>query len=849
MDLAKRSFAANMPPFADRGKLYREKLSSCSQGVLTLNLSYWGIFWINASSDELAKQTFQDIAKIGGVADSMTAAKYWLSNLKYRWLLIIDNADNPEIRVDQYFPEGERGHILLTTRIPAHRDYGTVGSQYFHFEGLDRNDGNDLLLKAASRPLPPDSLTERLATSITIALGSLPLALIHAGKAIKRGRCKFDDYLHYHKIERQRVRDAQSKGFLRSDEIYINVYSTFEINFQGLVDKAIAEGRQGRTEAKDAIELLQMFSFFHRENIRLEFLIKAIVYPRIEREQQAKESQREGVDSSDLGRRSWGQIFKEMAVKFMALVTQDRTPPVLPGVLRDIDGLDRDNEVRLRAALNELTQLSLITYNDNDDNYSMHPVVHGWARERPEFSAMEQAIWCQAATTTLAQCILLPPLANSEEDERFRRDLLPHLDHVRERQQEIQESISRNRKKSRRPNWAFGKPSKSRTQIVQLARFSRVYAQCGRWDEAKNLQLEVKEFVAPLGPEHPSTIRIKLALSGTYWALGEGNEAAELQSQVLQAHITMFGEEHPDTLKVMDVLGESRWQQGQFTNSLELHDRAFSGMTRILGPDHENTLKATDNLGRAHATFWRMEKARELHVKAVDGMRNNSKLGPMHLDTLVAMDHLAMDHLEINPNEYNTGEDLDRAYELLVEVLNSRTKKLGKEHPYTLWAAANLARVKGAQGHLVEAESDIRAGLMIATRNLGAQHIGTLFGKLHLGDNLLRQERVPEAIELLIEVADSHRHMASANNGEHPDRVSALHHLCICYKKQGKLDEAVKACEEAIQGLAAIGGHTHPYMNQLKGILEGLIGLRTKPQARPVSEPVPERVLESPEAG
>ena len=135
------------------------------------------------------------------------------------------------MKLDQYFPEGERGHVLLTTRILAHRDYGTVGSQYLHFEGLDENDGKDLLLKAASKPLPPDSLTERLVTSITQALGSLPLALIYTRKAIKRGLCKLDDYIRYHKIERQRVRDAQSKGFLRSDEIYINVYSSFEINF------------------------------------------------------------------------------------------------------------------------------------------------------------------------------------------------------------------------------------------------------------------------------------------------------------------------------------------------------------------------------------------------------------------------------------------------------------------------------------------------------------------------------------------------------------------------------------------------------------------------------------------
>ena len=788
--------------------------------MLTCTHSYWGIFWINASSDKLAKQTFQDIAKIGGVADNVSAAKHWLSNLKYRWLLIVDNADDPKVKLDHYFPEGERGHVLLTTRIPAHRDYGTVGSQYFHFEGLDQNDGNDLLLKAASKPLPPDSLTERLATSITQALGSLPLALIHAGKAIRKGLCKLDDYLHYHKIERQRVRDAQSKGFLKSDEIYITVYSTFEINFQGLIHKATAEIREGRTEAKDAIQLLQMFSFFHRENIRLEFFTKAIAYPRIEQEHQMKERQREASDKSVLKRRSWSQVLRTMIIEALAFLSKDRTPPVLPDVLRVVDGLDRDNEVRLRAALNELTQLSLITYNDEDDNYSMHPVVHGWARERPEFSAIEQAIWCQAAMTTLAQCILLPPLAETEKDETFRRDLLPHVDHVRERQQEIQDTIDCNRKKSRRPGWLFSKSTKTRTQIIQLARFSRVYAQCGRWDAAKKLQLEVKEFVAPLGPEHLSTTRIKLALSGTHWQLSEGNEAAQLQSEVLQAHISLFGEEHPETLKVMDILGESRWQQGQFTNSLKLHERAFDGMTRKLGPDHENTLKAADNLGRAHATFWRMDQARELLTMAVAGMRTNIKLGPMHLDTLVAMDHLALAYLEITPFEFNSGDDLDRAYELLVEVLSSREKKLGKEHPYTLWAAADLARVKGAQGKLAEAESDIRAGLVVATRNLGAQHLGVLFGKLHLGRNLIEQKRLPEAMELLIEVADGHRHAASANKGEHPDRVTALHHMSICYKMQGKFDDAVKACEEAIRGLAAIGGEAHPYMKLLKGILE-----------------------------
>ena len=786
------------------------------------------------------------------MADNVNAAKHWLSNLKYRWLLIVDNADNPEVRLDRYFPEGDRGHILLSTRIPAHREFGTVGSQFFHFQGLGQNDGTELLLKAAAKPLPPDSLTERLAFAITQALGSLPLALIHAGKAIRKGLCKLDDYLRYHKIEKQRLRNTQSKVFLGSDEIYINVYSSFEINFQGLIDKATAETKEGRTEAKDAMQLLQMFSFFHRENIRLDFLTRAVAYPKVEEEQQLKERQKNLNNNSSLSKRSWTQMLKDIAMEVLVFLSKEVTPPVLPDALRQVDCSEYDREFRLKAALNELTQLSLITYNENDDTYSMHPVIHAWARERPELSTMEQAIWCQAATTTLAQCILLPPLANREDDERFRRDLLPHVDHVRERQQEIQETICRNRRRSRRPNWLFSASRKTRIQIIQLARFSRVYAQCGRWDEAKTLQLEVKDFVAPLGPQHPSTIRIKLALSVTCLQLGQGNEAAELQSQVLQAHINTFGEEHPDTLKVMDVLGESRWQQGQFTKSLELHERAFNGMTRVLGPGHENSLKAADNLGRAHATFWRMKQARELHLMAVAGMRSHSNLGSMHLDTLVAMDHLALDYLERQPYEYNSGEDLDRAYELSFEVLTSREKKLGKEHPYTLLTVANLARIKGAQGKLVEAESDIRAGLVIAARNLGAQHMGVFFGKLHLGHNLMRQKgrnRVPEAIELLSEVASGFRHVASANQGEYPDRVSALHQLSICYKMQGKLDKALEACEEAIRGLTAIGGQNHPYMKQLEGVSEDLRRLASASGAAFVSQCVSETVSERSAAG
>ena len=566
--------------------------------------------------------------------------------------------------------------------------------------------------------------------------------------------CTLENYLQYHRIEKQKVRQARNlRGFQKGDNIYMNVYSIFEINFRGIQNK-------GTTEAQDAIELLQMFSFFHRENIRWDFLTKIATNQLIELEEQKKDQAGKKTIIATTKTGAWKDTCKAMILEVASFINKERTPPVLPNLFRDHSNFEQFGEFRLLAALNELTQLSLITFNEVNDSYSMHPVVHTWARERPEFSATEQAVWCQAAATALAQCMLLPPLGHGEADEILRSQLFPHIDHVRERQKEIDKRIME-AQKSRRTTLFLSRSYISRTQITQLARLSRVYAQCGRWDKAQELQITVKDFCSNmLGEEHPSTLKVKLALAGTNFQLSRGNEAVELQEQVLRVYSTSLGEDHPHTLKVMDALGVSRFQQGRYTDSEKLHERALEGMTKVLGRDHEDTLKAMDNLGRAHGSHWRIEKAKELHSEAVAGMCKNKKLGPTHLDTLSAMDNLAMTYMAYGGDAQSS--ELNEAYQLSREVFKTREAKLGKEHPYTLWAIANLARVKSAQGKLVEAEIDLRNGFSIAERNLGATHIGTLFGKLHLGDVLLKQQRFADAERLLREVADGHRNMSVA---------------------------------------------------------------------------------------
>ena len=123
---------------------------------LIIYVSFWGVFWIDASSDKTTHQAFARLAKVGGVDPNERAVKDWLSNLEDSWLLIIDSAENSEVKIETLFPEGERGHILITTRDPAHRVHGTIGPQSFEFSQLEHDAANHLLLRAACLPTPGD---------------------------------------------------------------------------------------------------------------------------------------------------------------------------------------------------------------------------------------------------------------------------------------------------------------------------------------------------------------------------------------------------------------------------------------------------------------------------------------------------------------------------------------------------------------------------------------------------------------------------------------------------------------------------------------------------------------------
>ena len=748
------------------------------------------------------------------------AAKNWLTNLVYPWLLLIDNADDREMDLEQHFPAGERGFVLVTTRNPYNRTLGTIGEKFYDFEQetLDKNESNELLLRAADEPQRTVTVREA-AARIAQRLGYLPLALVQAGKAIFRGMCTCSlwNYLDIYDSSWQRIRRARSLSGARSnlsnDEVVNmkNVYSSYEIIFRGLENTPALS-------TQDAVDLLKLFSFLSNESLRMQVLITAGRHPQLQRKHDEEEAAKKAL-ASDVAPTSWASTMKEYLI--WVLRQMDKSAPVLPAVLRE----DTFDEARLGDAMDQLASLSLVHYQREEKSYSMHPLIHTWVRERPEMSNAQQAMWCQAASSTLAQSILLPPLDTIETAESLRRHLLPHVSHVQKCRESINSKLIANRASRK---WLYWDPlpfALSRQLALEYGKFSLVYFNNGFYVEAEDLQIKVRDFVVSrVGMGNPLAWRVTLALSATYFALHQTNKAAELQAQVVESCRRTLGPDNPQTLRYMNILGESRCFQGRFKESRELHEKVLEGMTKTLGPDSEDTLVATDNLGKIMWRYFDYQTSHDLHTKAFDGL--SKILGPTHERTLQAKETLALSYIDL-PNA-----DLDRAHQMMLEVKRERKRRLGTEQPWTLLARCSLARIKSAMGDHVRAEHLMRKALPIAERNLGKYHLGTLMGKTYLAQVLYRQKRYDDAEAMLLDVLQQRNRyeIAARDDGEHPDRIYAMRCLLTCYKDHGKLDEALKTCDQLHTALSTLGGEglglLHPIMkwlNATRGELELLV--------------------------
>lgn len=708
--------------------------------------SFWGIFWIDASSVENAESAFSEIGRIGGMGENSAAGKHWLSNIDMSWLLVIDNADDPSIDVSRFFPAGDRGHILLTSRNPDCRVHSTIG--YHEFKGMDHEDAITLLLKAADVKNHMDRKVRNLARPIATTLGYLPLALIQAGASIRQNICPLEEYLDVYSRHRKQIMSNQPvQG---TDHYRYTIYTTWEVSFQMIE-------RQETEAAADAIEILFVFAFLHFERVPVSIFERA--WKNLQCLHTLAPSK---------------SLFAKILESFFPASNRN-SQPRLPRILCQ-EG-SRWDPYRFRQAIAILSSFSLIVNDATKDSYSMHPVVHFWARDR--LRKADQELWFDITTTTLANSITWDFEASNDT---YRRSLVPHIDSCLH--SEHTEPLIGNNDDS--------------NQVLKAAKFAYVYSENGRWLEARELQVKVMDMrLKTLGPEHTDTLKAMVELGWTYWNLSRMDKAEDLQLKVMNTRMRTLGAENPATLKAMNDLAQTYWLYGRMADAEDLGLKAMVGMIKSLGPGHPDTLMAMHNLGRTYMHRGRPKQAQELQVQVLEARRG--MFGPEHPNTLMAMSDLGM--------SYNALGRLAEAEPLLTTVVEARKRTLGQEHAYTLWAINDLSKIYCGQGRAAQAEALLDKIWDVVVRTLGKEHIGMLMTMYNLSRAYAGQGRWADAEVILTNLIDVQTRKLGC---EHPDRLIAMSKLARTYRHQARLDEAEKLFSKVIEAMTRKLGPEHP---------------------------------------
>lgn len=706
------------------------------------------VWWISAdqrvlirsSLAALAPQLDLPSAAAIGVEDAANAALDALRRGEPydRWLLVFDNADEPE-EIRDVIPEGP-GHVLITSR--NHRWEDVV--EAVPVDVFTREESIAFLAKRVRKAITPED-ADRLAEQ----LGDLPLALEQAGALQARTGMSIDQY-----IELLNEHTSQLLDEGKSTEYPISMTAAWNLSVSKLSERR-----------PEAIDLLRCCAFFGPEPIPRDVFSQRIsgLDPRLSEvlANPIKMSRAVG----ELGRFALARIDPgsrtiQVHRLIQALVRDELEPEERATHLADVHQLltgmplgnpeesvnwgrhgsilghvvparvqeSRDLKVR-DFALNLARYLYM-----SGDSFALEFVnlfIHQWEKDSgpddfhvlkayreqgnilrqlgkyTEVYELNQKTHENMRRVGMPDDELLLLVNSMGGDLRARGDLAKALEHDEDSVRRHEAAFGRDDPRTYRAknNLALDYCLTSRfdqarelheaayiglqdaqagaaTVLVHWNALARAVRLSGDYSEACDLGEEALAYgLEYLGAEHPVYLWTAKDLSIAWRRLGELGKALDMCTDVHGRYVRRYGLDHPDTLAAAMSLANVQRNNGQEEEGLKLAADTVTRYPRIYGDDHPYTLACTGNLALLHRTCQEPAKALELNETILDKLEH--RLGRNHHYYLTVATNLASDLAKLERYEEAVERGRD-TYTRLAELV-------GANHPMALASAANLS--------------------------------------------------------------------------------------------------------------------------------------------------------------
>jgi tetratricopeptide (TPR) repeat protein len=621
---------------------------------------YEAVFWVRADTTLELSRGFVEIAKVLELPqaeaqnedEAVEAAKRWLGTHPH-WLLIFDNADEPERLLD--FTSGNwAGHVLLTSRAQDFQQLGIVTP--VEMRVLRPEEALAFLLKRTGRETQSNSIECTVAEELALALGYLPLALEQAAAYIVAQQARFQDYLASYRNARLSRLEKAKPQFGNYPE---SVATTWLLNFQQVAQISGASA-----------DLLKFSAFLDPDAIPFELVVWG---------------------ASQLG---------ETLVHALAGVKED--PLILNEVLTPLRQyslirVDRDNQT---YSIHRLVQAVLRAEMEPEQRHA--GLEEAILAMNEVFPNPEFKNW-PLCERLLPHAIALADLEKTDVCEREETGRLLHQMglYLKERGQYASiegfylrslEILEQQLGKDH-PNVA-----------ASLNGLSLLYRSQGRYSKAEPLRLRCLEIEKKtLGENHPQFATSLNNLAGLYRSQGRYSEAEPLFVRSLSIRKQQLGQDHPDVAQSLNNLAELYRTQGRYSDAEPLFVQSLEILEQQLGKNHPNVATSLNNLAELYRTQGRYSDAEPLFVRSLEILEH--QLWADHPDVASSLNNLA--ELYKSQGRYSEAEPL------FVRSLSIKEQQLGPDHPDVATSLNNLAELYRTQGRYSEAEPLYVGGLRI----------------------------------------------------------------------------------------------------------------------------------------
>ncbi|MGQ4404274.1 FxSxx-COOH system tetratricopeptide repeat protein [Streptomyces hayashii] len=737
------------------------------------------VWWISAEHKDAIIASLAELgSKIGASGgDDMALASAEVVQMlasgmpTKRWLLVFDNADDPDM-LKRYFPAGG-GHILITSRNQAWAQQGTSLS----VDVFPRQESVEHLTRQA----PGLSVEE--ADRVADAVGDLPLAVEQAAAWLAQTATPTDAYL------RELTEQTTAVLGVNHPKDYPQpVAATWNISIARLGERSPA-----------SVRLLQLCAFMAPEPISVRVLYN-----------------KEMLDAL----REWDPTLQESLL--------------LGRVIREIGrfALAKVDQISGSIQIHRLVQAVIRSQlSDTEQEEARHVVHTVLASARPDGDEptdnpatwpLFDSIWSHLLASGIRNCSEPKP-----------RRLL--IDRVRYLWKRGDLSSARQLAEEVLERWSESLGENDIQYLYMRCQLANVLRSQGRYQQAREIDQELLERQRQvLGPSHPHTYITASSLSSDLAALGEYRSAVELASAAHKGFRDIFHESHERTLSAANNLALALRMVGRYDEARAMDQSVYDRRTVVLGPAHPYTLGSASSLGRDLREIGRYEEsvtilsrvyedhkrimgehfpptlscAKSLAVslrrvgQVEDALRLTTATLARYREQYTSPnpDWLACD-LNLASDLYAAGER-EQAREVARQALAGYMKVPGEAHPYTQGALNNLGIFHWGCGDVEEAEAVFRKVLPRMREMLGTDHPHTLISGLNLANVLADQGRFQEAYDLENKAATG---LSTVLGPHHPDTLTAAANSALTLRSLGS-DEADRLREETLGELVRLLG-------------------------------------------